>query len=106
MNAHCDNPFLLASGLFASTAACLAAVPSNNIPYGSDWANIPTDQQMFLMHTMRRYVVGGDGSFDLFGKSWNWDSYFQHGETDTSIKINNMPLSGAPSCPMPTTPAQ
>ena len=45
---------------------------------------------------MRRFVVGGDGSFDLFGKNWNWESYFQHGETDTSIKIYNMPLSGAP----------
>src|SRR5207253_533835 len=64
--------------------------------YGSDWANIPTDQLMFLMRTMRRYVVGGDGSFDLFGKDWSWSSYFQHGETDTSIKIYNMPLSGAP----------
>ena len=52
---------------------------------------------MNLTRTMRRFVVGGDGSFDLFGKSWNWDSYFQHGETDTSIKIYNMPLSGAPA---------
>ena len=96
MVAHCDNPYLLASGLFASTAACLVQYPGNAISYGSDWANIPTDQQMFLMRTMRRFVVGGDGSFDLFGKTWNWDSYFQHGETDTSIKIYNMPLSGAP----------
>ena len=23
-------------------------------------------------------------TFDLFGKTWTWDSYFQHGETDTS----------------------
>src|ERR1700742_4633990 len=52
---------------------------------------------MFLNRTMRRYVVGGDGTFDLFGKTWQWDSYFQHGETDTSIKIYNMPLSGAPN---------
>ena len=61
-----------------------------------DWANIPTDQLMFLLRTKRRFVVGGDGTFDLFGKTWSWDSYFQHGETDTSIKIYNMPLSGAP----------
>lgn len=120
MNAHCDNPYLLASGLFNSISQCLtnvnpgfnqttnpvgsaafaSAAAAANIPYGSDWAMIPTDQQMFLMRTMRRYVVGGDGSFDLFGKSWNWDSYFQHGETDTSIKIYNMPLSGAPFTPL------
>ncbi|HSS12506.1 MAG TPA: TonB-dependent receptor, partial [Rhizomicrobium sp.] len=86
------------------TAASIAAagLTGTNNPggvgfnYGSDWANIPTDQLMFLMRTMRRYVVGGDGSFDLFGKDWSWSSYFQHGETDTSIKIYNMPLSGAP----------
>src|SRR5471032_3274334 len=84
------------SPVYPTAAACLAANPSNNISYGSDWANIPTDQQMFLMRTMRRFVVGGDGSFDLFGKTWTWDSYFEHGEADTSIKIYNMPLSGAP----------
>jgi iron complex outermembrane receptor protein len=118
MNAHCDNAYLLQSGLFASSSACLTAinpgfnqslagqtpgtvnfanaVQAANIPYGSDWANIPNDQQMFIMRTMRRAVVGGNGNFDLLGKTWNWDSYFQHGETDTSIKIYNMPLSGAP----------
>jgi iron complex outermembrane recepter protein len=104
MSVFCDNAYLQASGLYNSTAACLTQNPgavfnaagTGAIKYGSDWANIPTDQQMFLMRTMRRFVVGGDGSFDLFGKTWTWDSYFQHGETDTSIKIYNMPLSGAP----------
>ncbi|MBA2588082.1 MAG: TonB-dependent receptor [Alphaproteobacteria bacterium] len=121
MNAHCDNPYLLQSGLFNSISQCLTnvtpgfnqglaqnapgtanfnnAAQQANIPYGSDWANIPTDQLMFLHRQMRRYVVGGDGNFDLFGKSWNWETYFQHGETDTSIKIYNMPLSGAPFIP-------
>ncbi|HEX4117795.1 MAG TPA: TonB-dependent receptor [Rhizomicrobium sp.] len=101
---RCDNAYLLQSGLFPSAAACAvadggsAANPSAaTMSFGSDWANIPVDQEMFLTRTLRRFVVGGDGSFDLFGKSWSWDSYFQHGETDTSIKIYNMPLSGAPA---------
>lgn len=106
---RCDNAYLLQSGLFSSAAACASAVNGGAVGsetaamelaatmgFGSDWGNIPTDQLMFLTRTMRRFVVGGDGSFDLFGKSWSWDSYFQHGETDTSIKIYNMPLSGAP----------
>jgi iron complex outermembrane receptor protein len=100
---RCDNAYLLQSGLFNSAAACASAVnPAAATPsaatmsFGSDWANIPTDQQMFLTRTLRRFVVGGDGTFNLFGKDWSWDSYFQHGETDTSIKIYNMPLSGAP----------
>jgi iron complex outermembrane receptor protein len=101
---RCDNAYLLQSGLFSSAGACAvadggsAANPSAaTMSFGSDWANIPTDQLQFLTRTMRRFVVGGDGSFDLFGKSWSWDSYFQHGETDTSIKTENMPLSGAPA---------
>ncbi len=67
------------------------------MPYQSDWANIQTNQLMYLLRTQRRYVVGGNGSFDFLGKSWNWESYFQHGENSTSIKIYNMPLSGAPN---------
>ncbi|HVW74098.1 MAG TPA: TonB-dependent receptor [Rhizomicrobium sp.] len=104
---RCDNAYL-DQALSITPSACLAAVNATNgtaltsassatMSFGSDWANIPTDQLMFLTRTMRRFVVGGDGSFSLFGKDWSWDSYFQHGETDTSIKIYNMPLSGAPA---------
>ena len=111
---HCDNAYLLQSGLFNSAAACATAVTGTANPtaaqisaatmsFGSQWANIPTDQLMFINRTMRRYVVGGDGSFNLFGKDWTWDSYFQHGESDTSIKIYNMPLSQTPLVGTPPT---
>ena len=126
LSMKCDNAYLASNNIFGSglsaaqaQSACLTAyspafdqvanpvgttnfanaAATNGFSYASDWANIPTDQQMFLLRTMRRAVIGGDGSFDLFGKSWSWDSYFQHGETDTSIKIYNMPLSGAPADP-------
>jgi iron complex outermembrane receptor protein len=100
MTVRCDNAYLdqalgeTATACATAVSASLAATPSAaTMNYGSDWANIPTDQLMFLTRTMRRFVVGGDGNFDLFGKNWNWESYFEHGETDTSIKIYNMPLS-------------
>ena len=54
---------------------------------------------MHIYRQTRRSVVGGDGGFDLFGKNWSWDSYFEHGETDTSVKIYNMPLSNTPVNP-------
>ncbi|HVV28522.1 MAG TPA: TonB-dependent receptor [Rhizomicrobium sp.] len=105
MTLKCDNAYLPSLNLFGvgltaaqTQAACNSLYPSG-IQYATQSANIPVDQQMFLLRTMRRYVVGGDGSFSLFGKDWNWNSYFQHGETDTSIKIYNMPLSGAPVDP-------
>jgi outer membrane cobalamin receptor len=113
MTMRCDNAFLwqtmggTAFGLTGANPtqfanACATALGTNTpanstFTYGSDWANIPTDQQMFLLRTMRRYAVGADGDFDFLGKNWTWNSYFQHGETDTSIKIYNMPLSGAPN---------
>ncbi len=113
MTLRCDNAYLPGTGIFQigatggqapitgtgmtqTQANCLSFYPGNAISYASDWANIQTGQQMFLMRTQRRYVVGGNGTFDLFGKTWSWDSYFQHGENSTSIKIYNMPLSGAP----------
>src|SRR5258707_4748754 len=115
MTMRCDNAYLYQA--FGGTAfalsgatptafagACATAISGAganpavaSFTYGSDWANIPTDQQMFLLRTMRRFAVGGDGDFDFFGKNWTWSSYFQHGETDTSIKIYNMPLAGAPN---------
>ncbi|HEX2762123.1 MAG TPA: TonB-dependent receptor plug domain-containing protein, partial [Rhizomicrobium sp.] len=113
MIARCDNAYLPGTGLFATAANggqaavgagqtqtqanCLTFYSNNTIPYSSDWANIQTNQLMYLLRTQRRYTVGGNGTFDLFGKSWNWESYFQHGENSTSIKIYNMPLSGAPN---------
>jgi iron complex outermembrane receptor protein len=96
MTLRCDNAYIPSTGLYPNTAACLLQNPGNSISYGSQWANIPTDQQLFDNRAQRRFVVGGDGNFDLFGKTWGWDSYFEHGESDTTIKIYNMPLSGAP----------
>jgi iron complex outermembrane receptor protein len=123
----CDNAYLPSTGLFGSglnaletQAQCLAAYnPSFNqsgvnapgtanfanvagqtgFGFGSNWANIFTNQNMHIYRQTRRAVIGGDGGFSLFGKDWRWDSYFEHGESDTSIKIYNMPLSNAPVDP-------
>jgi iron complex outermembrane receptor protein len=92
----CDNAYLQQTGLYASAAACNTANASGSFAFGSNWENIPVDQQLFFMRTTRRFTVGGDGKFDLFGKSWNWDSYFQHGESGSGLHIYNMILSNAP----------
>jgi iron complex outermembrane receptor protein len=110
---HCDNAYLPSTGLFGAglnaaetQAACLAAYPvgtgsiaTTGVPFGSNFANILTNQNMKIYRQTRRFVVGADGGFGLFGKDWNWSSYFEHGESDTSIKIYNMPLSNAPVDP-------
>ena len=111
---HCDNAYLPSTGLFGqgltqaeTQAACLAAYPvpaggsiaTSGIGYGSNWANILTNQNMHIYRQTRRAVVGADGGFGLFGKDWRWETYFEHGESDTSYKIYNMPLSNAPVDP-------
>lgn len=100
LSIRCDNAFLPSTNLFGvgltaaqSQAACLTEYPGNAIQFGTLNANIPLNQQVFIKRALRRYVLGADGSFDLFGKKWSWESYVQHGETGTGIKIMNEPLS-------------
>jgi iron complex outermembrane receptor protein len=91
----CDNPYLLQTGLYPSTAACNTDYP-NGIGFASNGENIPVDQQLEFLRTTRRYVVGGNGTFDFLGKNWSWDSYFQHGESDSGLHIQNMLMVQSP----------
>ena len=80
---RCDNAYLwqtfggTAFGLNGATSgrpspsACATALggsaanPSaSTFSYGSHWANIPTDQLMFLTRTMRRTRLAADGMFE------------------------------------------
>jgi len=92
----CDNAYLLQTGLYADASACDSANPGGSLAFGSNWENIPVNQQVFFMRTTRRYTVGGEGKFALFDKSWSWASYFQHGESGSGLHIQNMILSNPP----------
>ena len=122
---HCDNAYLPRTNLFGvgltaaqTQAACLAALSdphrastrsttaaprssttAQRIPFGSNWANILTDQNMHIFRQTRRFVVGGDGSSTCSARTGTGTTYFEHGETDTSVKIYNMPLSNTPVNP-------
>jgi len=91
----CDNPYLLGTGLYPTTAACNTDY-ANGVPINSNGESLAVDQQLVFMRTTRRYVVGANGKFDLFGKDWSWDSYFQHGESDAGLHIYNMLLVQPP----------
>jgi len=93
---QCDNAYLQQTGLYASVAGCNTANPTGSFSFGSNWENVPVNQQVFFMRVTRRYTAGGDGKFDLFGKNWSWSSYFQHGESGSGLHIENMILSNAP----------
>src|SRR6185437_13485737 len=40
--------------------------------------------------TTRRYVIGAEGEFGLFGTDWQFKSYFQHGEVDFHNTLENI----------------
>lgn len=92
----CDNAYLQQTGLYSGAAACDAANPGGSFSFGSAWENVPVDQQVFFLRTTRRLVLGGNGKFGLFGQSWSWSSYYQHGESGSGLHIENMLLSNAP----------
>ncbi len=39
-----------------------------------------------------RFVVGADGQFGMFGSSWHYDAYFQHGKEISDINVHNLLL--------------
>src|SRR5581483_10264428 len=70
------NAFLPAS----VNQACI----TNNITsfgFGTVNAQIPDRRTIHVERNLRRYVLGWDGAFNLFGKDWTWSGYAEHGET-------------------------
>lgn len=85
---QCSNPFLPAS--------ILAACAQNNITsfqYGTANAIFPENIDVQPTRTQRRFVIGAEGRFDLFGKSWGYDAYITHGENKTNLDANNMTIN-------------
>lgn len=85
---QCSNPFLPAS--------ILAACAQNNITsfqYGTSNAIFPENIDVQPTRTQRRFVIGAEGRFDLFGKSWAYDAYVTHGENKTNLDANNMTIN-------------
>jgi iron complex outermembrane receptor protein len=108
----CDNAFLPASiagaclanaagnagtagaGLYAPTLAQRTAGPgagmsSGSFTYGA--LNTPlTSVENYNNRTLRRFVVGTDGVFNLFSTDWSFKGYLQHGETDYHNVLENI----------------
>lgn len=40
-----------------------------------------------MTRDVQRYVAGLDGSFNAFGREWNWDTYYQKGITKTNERV-------------------
>lgn len=76
-----DNAFIPAS--VRSRAQQLGITQFN---LGTSNADIPT-RESDNSRTVKRYVVGLDGSFVAMGADWKWDAYWQRGTTDTTERL-------------------
>ena len=67
---------------------------SNNITafgFGSQFEGLGP-QKVHTMRNNRRYAMGLDGSFDLFGTEWSAMTYVAHGENNTRIDVRGITL--------------
>ncbi|RIV80469.1 TonB-dependent receptor [Aurantiacibacter xanthus] len=84
-----DNAFLppeLAAEIAAYNAT--AATPITAIRMGTSNAGIPA-AGAHNTREVSRFVVGGNGFFNLAGLDVDWDTYFQHGQTKTDEMLIN-----------------
>jgi iron complex outermembrane recepter protein len=59
----------------------------NSFQIGTDNGAVDDGATIKTARTMRRFVVGGDGNFDMLGTNWTWGTYFQHGEVNSKIRV-------------------
>jgi outer membrane receptor protein involved in Fe transport len=85
---QCDNAFLP-----PSIAAACAANNIKSFQYGTANAIFPANINVHPTRTQRRFVIGADGKFGLFGKQWSYDAYAEHGENVTNINVHDITLN-------------
>ena len=76
-----DNAYLPASIKAQMTAGGL-----KTFTMGTSNVDMPASGSANVRKT-ERYVVGAKGDLDLYGHSLSWDSYYQHGKTETDEKL-------------------
>ncbi|WP_158918809.1 TonB-dependent siderophore receptor [Caulobacter sp. S45] len=84
---QCSNPFVPTS----IQQAC-GTNGITSFQYGLSNAILP-NISVEPTRMQYRYVVGADGHFEVFGKTWNYDGYYEHGENYTDIAVQNMTLT-------------
>jgi iron complex outermembrane receptor protein len=74
----------------ASVNAACVANKVTTLSVGVSYDAFPSPIRMQDLRRQRRYVLGTDGSFNMFGSDWTYDAYAEHGENDSSVHIQDM----------------
>ena len=80
------NAFLPANINAACVNAGITAFGFGSLFYGLG------PQKVHSLRGSKRYAMGLDGTFELFGTEWNAMVYAQHGENNTRINVNGIAL--------------
>ncbi len=70
----------------ASVQAQMTALGVTQFRIGSMNYDMPNVGNLAKRIT-NRYVVGADGQFDAFEKSWSWNAYYQYGKTRAATDV-------------------
>jgi iron complex outermembrane receptor protein len=89
LSIKCDNAYLPAS----IAAGCASGYPSGAMQFGTANAEFPDNISVNPTRTQRRVVIGADGKFNVLGKDWSYDAYYEHGENTTVINVRNITLN-------------
>ena len=71
----------------AINQACIAN-NINQFQIGTDNGAVHDGATIRTARTQRRYVIGADGSVSLLGSDWTWNTYYEHGEVDSKIRVH------------------
>jgi iron complex outermembrane receptor protein len=62
---------------------------AGQVTYGAQ-NSVLQNVENYNNRTMRRFVIGADGVFNLFGVDWNFKAYGEHGEVDFHNTLENI----------------
>jgi outer membrane receptor protein involved in Fe transport len=77
------NPFIPASVQAQMTAKNVAYFRVGTMAYDLPFVTTTTSRGI------NRFVLGGEGDFDLVGNNWKWNAYAQFGRTKGNTQTNN-----------------
>ena len=81
-----SNAFLPANINAACVSANITSFGFGSLFYGLG------PQKVHSLRDNRRYAIGLDGTFNMFGTEWSAMAYAQHGENNTRINVNGIAL--------------
>jgi len=83
---QCANPYVP-----ASIQTLCAANNITSFKFGTVSPFLP-NIRVNTEREQKRFVLGADGQFGMFGSNWHYDAYYEHGQNTADIKVHNLLL--------------